>query len=132
MQISRSYAGSGYSTENRGRILVVDDDPGLLKLLTIRLRAERYEVEAVESAEEALSVLTRFRPDLVISDLRMANMDGIELLREIHRQRPGLCVLLLTAHGRGSKRVKRTWGVILRSPKAIEGARPGDASLRSA
>lgn len=99
MPISSSHRSLGIEHTYRGRILVVDDDPGLLKLLTIRLRAEHYEVEAVESAEEALAVLTRFRPDLVISDLRMANMDGIELLREIHRQRPGLCVLLLTAHG---------------------------------
>jgi two-component system response regulator GlrR len=83
----------------RGRILLVDDDPGLLRLISIRLRAEQYEVEAVESAEEALGALPRFRPDLVITDLRMQNMDGIELLKEIQRQRPGLCVLLLTAHG---------------------------------
>jgi two-component system response regulator GlrR len=83
----------------RGRILLVDDDPGLLRLLSIRLRAEQYDVEAVESAEEALGALPRFRPDLVITDLRMQNMDGIQLLKEIQRQRPGLCVLLLTAHG---------------------------------
>jgi two-component system response regulator GlrR len=84
---------------NRGRILLVDDDPGLLRLLSIRLRAEQYEVEAVESAKEALAALPRFRPDLVITDLRMQAMDGIGLLKEIQRQRPGLCVLLLTAHG---------------------------------
>jgi two-component system response regulator GlrR len=83
----------------RGRILLVDDDPGLLRLLSIRLRAEHYDVEAVESAAAALGALTRFRPDLVITDLRMDNMDGIALLKEIQRQRPGLCVLLLTAHG---------------------------------
>jgi two-component system response regulator GlrR len=86
-------------TVSKGRILLVDDDPGLLKLLTIRLRAEGYDVEAVESAADALIALPRFRPDLVITDLRMSNMDGIELLKEIQRQRPGLCVLLLTAHG---------------------------------
>jgi len=83
----------------QGRILLVDDDPGLLRLLSIRLRAESYNVEAVESAAEALAALPRFRPDLVITDLRMENMDGIGLLKEIQRQRPGLCVLLLTAHG---------------------------------
>src|SRR5262245_39904753 len=60
----------------RGRILLVDDDPGLLRLLSIRLRAEHYDVEAVESAAEALASLTRFRPDLVITDLRMESMDG--------------------------------------------------------
>jgi len=82
-----------------GRILLVDDDPGLLRLLSIRLGAEGYEIVAVESAAEALAALPRFRPDLVITDLRMESMDGIGLLKEIQRQRPGLCVLLLTAHG---------------------------------
>jgi two-component system response regulator GlrR len=83
----------------RGRILLVDDDPGLLRLLSIRLNAEGYDIVAVESASEALAALPRFRPDLVITDLRMEHMDGIGLLNEIQRQRPGLCVLLLTAHG---------------------------------
>jgi two-component system response regulator GlrR len=85
--------------QSRGRILLVDDDPGLLRLLSIRLRAERYDVEAVESASQALAMLPRFRPDLVITDLRMDKMDGIQLLKELQRQRPGLCVLLITAHG---------------------------------
>jgi two-component system response regulator GlrR len=85
--------------QSRGRILLVDDDPGLLRLLSIRLRAESYEVEAVQSAREALGALPVFRPDLVITDLRMEKMDGIGLLKEIQRLRPGLCVLLLTAHG---------------------------------
>jgi two-component system response regulator GlrR len=85
--------------EQRGRVLLVDDDPGLLRLLSIRLNAEGYEIVAVESAAEALAALPRFRPDLVITDLRMENMDGIGLLKELQRQRPGLCVLLLTAHG---------------------------------
>jgi two-component system response regulator GlrR len=92
--------GKAFGTDSmRGRILLVDDDPGLLRLLSIRLRAERYDVEAVESAAAALAALSRFRPDLVITDLRMENMDGIALLKEIQRQRPGLRVLLLTAHG---------------------------------
>jgi two-component system response regulator GlrR len=85
--------------QSRGRILLVDDDPGLLRLLTIRLRAERYEVEATENGADALAALPRFRPDLVISDLRMDKMDGIALLKELQRQRPGLKVLLVTAHG---------------------------------
>ena len=90
---------TGSEQRARGRILLVDDDPGLLRLLSIRLGAEGYDIVAVESAAEALAALPRFRPDLVITDLRMENMDGIGLLKEIQRQRPGLCVLLLTAHG---------------------------------
>jgi two-component system, NtrC family, response regulator GlrR len=86
-------------TEPKGKILLVDDDPGLLRLLSIRLRAEGYEVEAVESAELALAVLHRFRPDLVITDLRMDKMDGIGLLKELQSRSPGLRVLIITAHG---------------------------------
>jgi two-component system, NtrC family, response regulator GlrR len=81
------------------RILVVDDDPGLLRLLTIRLRSEKYEVEPVASAAGALDSAALFRPDLVISDLRMAEIDGIGLLRELQKRWPGLSVILLTAHG---------------------------------
>ena len=85
--------------ESKGKILLVDDDPGLLRLLSIRLRAENYDVEAVESAAAALAATARFRPDLVISDLRMDQMDGIGLLQELQRKWPGLRVLLITAHG---------------------------------
>ena len=82
-----------------GKILLVDDDPGLLRLLSIRLRAEGCEVEAVESAHDALSVLNRFSPDLVITDLRMDKMDGIGLLKELQTRSPGLRVIIITAHG---------------------------------
>ncbi len=86
-------------SESRGKILLVDDDPGLLRLLSIRLRAEDYEVEAVESAHKALAVLHRFRPDLVITDLKMDKMDGIGLLKELQTKSPGLRVVIITAHG---------------------------------
>ena len=85
--------------ESKGKILLVDDDPGLLRLLSIRLRAEEYEVEAVESAHKALAVLHRFRPDLVITDLKMDKMDGIGLLKELQTKSPGLRVVIITAHG---------------------------------
>jgi len=88
-----------HNPEAKGKILLVDDDPGLLRLLSIRLRAEQYEVEAVESAEKALAVLHRFRPDLVITDLRMDKMDGIGLLKELQSRSPGLRVVIITAHG---------------------------------
>ena len=87
------------STQRKARILVVDDDPGLLRLLTIRLRAESYDVEAVENGVLALSAAARFRPDLVISDLRMDRLDGIGLLKELQHRWPGLKVIMLTAHG---------------------------------
>src|SRR5258708_30771358 len=83
--------------KRKARILVVDDDPGLLRLLTIRLRAESYDVEAVESGVLALAAASRFRPDLVITDLRMDHMDGIGLLKELQNPWPGLKGIILTA-----------------------------------
>src|SRR4026209_2441914 len=88
-----------HTPKRKARILVVDDDPGLLRLLTIRLRAESYDVEAVESGMLALAAASRFRPDLVITDLRMDQMDGIGLLKELQSRWPGLKVIILTAHG---------------------------------
>jgi two-component system response regulator GlrR len=87
------------TSKRKARILVVDDDPGLLRLLTIRLRAESYDVEAVEGGPQALAAASRFRPDLVITDLRMEPMDGIALLKELQNRWPGLKVIMLTAHG---------------------------------
>src|SRR5210317_2294601 len=86
-------------SQREGKILLVDDDPGLLRLLSIRLRAEGYDVEAVESAHRALGTLRQFTPDLVITDLRMDKMDGIGLLKELQTRSPGLRVIIITAHG---------------------------------
>jgi two-component system response regulator GlrR len=90
------------------RILVVDDDPGLLRLLTIRLRSQKYEVEPAENAAKALAAIARFRPDLVITDLRMPEMDGISLLHELQRRWPSLNIIMLTAHGTIPDAVKAT------------------------
>jgi len=98
------------TSHHKGKILLVDDDPGLLRLLSIRLRAEDYEVEAVESAHKALAVLHRFRPDLVITDLKMDKMDGIGLLKELQVKSPGLRVVIMTAHGTIPDAVTATQG----------------------
>lgn len=81
------------------RLLLVDDDPGLLKLLGMRLVSEGYSVVTAESGPEALRVLGREKVDLVISDLRMDEMDGLQLFSEIQKGRPGMPVIILTAHG---------------------------------
>ena len=83
----------------RYRVLLVDDDPGLLRLLTLRLKSEGYEVAACENAAQAQSSVPRFRPDAVVTDLRMAEQDGIGLLRDLQRRYPALPVILMTAHG---------------------------------
>ena len=81
------------------RLLLVDDDPGLLKLLGMRLVSEGYSVVTAESGPEALRVLGREKVELVISDLRVDEMDGLQLFSEIQKGHPGMPVIILTAHG---------------------------------
>ena len=83
----------------RARIVLVDDDPGLLRLITIRLRSEGFEVAACENASQALTTVPRFLPDVLVTDLRMKDKDGISLLKELQGRYPALPVILLTAHG---------------------------------
>ena len=80
-------------------LLLVDDDPGLLKLLGMRLASEGYQVSTAENGQEGLRVLSREKIDLVISDLRMDEMDGLQLFSEIQKRSPGMPVIILTAHG---------------------------------
>lgn len=84
---------------SKGRILIVDDDPDLLRLLTFRLEGAEYTVESAESAERALARLSASTPHLVITDLRMSGMDGMALFENIHKGNPALPVIILTAHG---------------------------------
>lgn len=86
-------------TDRRFRILLVDDDPDLLSLLTMRLVSAGYEVHTAQSAEQALSQLPLLKPDLVISDLRMEGMDGLALYEAIRKFHFSLPVIILTAHG---------------------------------
>ena len=82
-----------------GDILLVDDDPDLLKLISLRLTSAGYRVRTADSGETALAVLAVTRPSAVITDLRMPGIDGLQLFDAIHRQHPALPVIILTAHG---------------------------------
>jgi two-component system response regulator GlrR len=103
-------------------ILLVDDDPDILKLLSLRLTASGYEVQAAESAERALSALAVSRPDLIITDLKMGRMDGLALFTEVRKQAPTLPVIILTAHGTIPDAVTATQrGVFGFQPKPFDG-----------
>ena len=65
------------------RLLVVDDDPGLLRAVAETLRAEGYEVRTARRGAEALVSIAGSLPDLIISDIRMPGMDGYELVRHL-------------------------------------------------
>jgi two-component system response regulator GlrR len=80
-------------------LLLVDDDPDLLRLLSMRLEANGYKVTGVDSAEAALARMSMELPAMVISDIRLPGRDGMALFQQIRRQYPALPVILLTAHG---------------------------------
>ncbi|NDP48724.1 MAG: response regulator, partial [Sulfuriferula multivorans] len=81
------------------QILLVDDDAGLRKLITLRLEANGFRVEAVDSGEAALGQLAVARPEAVLTDMQMNGMDGMALFNAIHARDPSLPVIVLTAHG---------------------------------
>jgi len=90
------------------KVLLVDDDPSLLKLLSVRLRATGLEVKTAESGEQAVALIPSFLPQLVITDLRMEEMDGLALFNHIQEQYPTLPVIILTAHGTIKEAVSTT------------------------
>jgi DNA-binding response OmpR family regulator len=81
----------------RARILLVDDEPQFREMLTEYLVGENFEVIEAGSGEEALPHVTTSRPDLVLLDLMMAGIGGLETLRRIKILRPETCVIMVTA-----------------------------------
>ena len=83
----------------RRRLLLVDDDKSLLKLLSIRLEAEGFLVHTVESAELAIQALRNETIELIITDLRMEGASGLELFEQVRHFYPGLPVIIMSAQG---------------------------------
>jgi two-component system NtrC family response regulator len=82
-----------------GRILVVDDDPSLRRVLQVQLEHEGYEVATAPSAQETLSLLQLRSFDLLITDLKMSGMSGLDLLKHARSQYPQTIIIMLTAFG---------------------------------
>ncbi len=89
---------------NKPLILVVDDDPKILRLLRVELTAQGFQVLVAERGRDALDLVERQRPDLVILDIIMPGMDGLEVLRRL-RESSGLPVILLTAKGSDTDKI---------------------------
>lgn len=87
------------TTPYRAKILLVDDDPGVLQLLSMRLASLNFEVICADCGDSALEKLQCEYANIVISDLRMDGMNGIELFEKIQQHHPGTPVIVLTAHG---------------------------------
>jgi signal transduction histidine kinase len=80
-------------------VLLVDDEPGILKVLGISLADRGYRVWTAESGEEALRVFHEARPEVILTDIKMPGMDGIELLKSIKKESPNTEVIMITGHG---------------------------------
>jgi two-component system response regulator MtrA len=84
--------------EPKGRILVVDDDASLAEMLSIVLRQEGFDSQVVSRGDEAMASFRDYRPDLVLLDLMLPGLDGIEVCKQI-RHESGVPIVMLTAKG---------------------------------
>jgi two-component system response regulator GlrR len=92
----------------KAKIMVVDHDPALRRLMVTRLGGANYAVETADAAQAALDACVRSRPNLVITDLRMKDMGGLAFLKELKSRWPQLSVIILTAHGTITEAVQAT------------------------
>jgi signal transduction histidine kinase len=81
------------------RLLLIDDEPGIRRMMSLDLTADGYQVVTAEDGESGLALFERERPDIVLTDLKMPGMDGIEVLKRIKRQNPMSEVIIITGHG---------------------------------
>ena len=80
-------------------ILLVDDEKDFVEMLSMRLEDEGHRVRSAFSGQEALAELTGIEPDVVVLDIKMPGMDGIQTLKKIKADHPIVEVILLTGHG---------------------------------
>ncbi|MFJ7209166.1 response regulator [Streptomyces sp. NPDC098789] len=85
------------------RVLVVDDEPQLVRSLVINLKARKYEVDSAQDGARALLAAAAGRPDVVLLDLGLPDMDGIEVIRQIRAWSRVPIVVLSARHGSGEK-----------------------------
>ncbi|MDY0040700.1 MAG: hybrid sensor histidine kinase/response regulator [Desulforhabdus sp.] len=81
------------------KILLVDDEDGIRKVLGISLADSGFEVFTASSGEEALGIFRLEHPPIVLTDIKMPGMDGVELLRKIKQESPDTEVIMITGHG---------------------------------
>ena len=86
-------------SQQKGKILIADDEPGIRRVICLLLEEEGYEVKAVENGKEAIDILLQYRPDLVLLDQQMPMMTGVEALEKIKSLNPDQIVIFITAFG---------------------------------
>jgi DNA-binding NtrC family response regulator len=89
---------AGMAIAPPARILVIDDDPGVVELLREFLEKQGYAVDSAPNSREGLSRIVATRPDLVLLDIRMPDMDGMRALQLVRTIAPALAVIMVTAN----------------------------------
>jgi two-component system OmpR family response regulator len=84
-------------TESAGRVLVVDDEPNLVEVLSMALRFQGFEVETAGTGREAIAAVTRFKPHLMVLDVMLPDIEGFEVANRLGAQRAGVPIIFLTA-----------------------------------
>ncbi len=107
----------------RSRVLVVDDDPGMLELMEVYISRQGFQVIGVPSGEDALGTLDDTQPDLVILDLVLPGMGGLDVLRQLKQALPRVPVVMVSGHGQARNIVesmRRGASDFLRKPFELE------------
>jgi two-component system, OmpR family, KDP operon response regulator KdpE len=94
---------SAVGQENGTRVLVVDDDPSLLRALTVSLGARGYDIAAARSGEEGLDKVAHWHPDVVLLDLGLPGIDGVEVIRGVRGWSEVPIIVLSARHQSMSK-----------------------------
>jgi two-component system alkaline phosphatase synthesis response regulator PhoP len=89
---------------SKGKILVVDDEPGILELVTAYLEQEGFDYRTALDGPSGLQLARSYEPDLIVLDIMLPGMDGIELLRQL-RQESDVYVIMLTAKGEETDKI---------------------------
>ena len=90
-------AVNGAAEREGARVLVVDDEPSIVDAISMTLRHQGYSVEAAETGKDALAVVTRWRPDVVVLDVMLPDVDGFEVARRLAAENEPVPILFLSA-----------------------------------
>jgi two-component system OmpR family response regulator len=92
------------------RVLVVDDEPNIVEVVTMALRYQGFEVDTAATGREALSAVSRFKPHLMVLDVMLPDMEGFEVASRLGAQRAGVPIIFLTARDATEDKVRGLTG----------------------
>jgi DNA-binding response OmpR family regulator len=105
IQHDRSDRTNQASQGDKVRIMVVEDEASIRSFITLNLKMANYDVEEAASGEDALNLLSTFQPHLIVLDLMLPGMDGLEVCRYVQGTRPEILIIMLTAKGQDTDKI---------------------------